>query len=58
MECMSNNTHVQNMAEAIGNKVDNDVSTHNNSNTAHSDIRQDISNLNTRIGAAINYINR
>ena len=54
----SDNTHVQNMAEAVGNKVDNSVSTHNNSNTAHSDIRQDISNLNTRIGAAINYINR
>ena len=54
----SDNTHVQNTAEAIGNKVDNSVSNHNNSNTAHSDIRQDISNLNTRIGAAINYINR
>ena len=54
----SDNTHVQNTAEAIGNKVDNSVSTHNNSNTVYSDIRKDISNINTRIGAAINYINR
>lgn len=54
----SDNTHVQNTAEAIGNKVDNSVSTHNNSNTAHSDIRQDISDLNALIGEAITYINR
>lgn len=54
----SNNSHVQNNANAIANKVSRDISAHNTSNTAHSDIRQDISNLNTRIGAAINYINR
>lgn len=40
----SNNAHLQNNANAIANKVSRDVSTHNNSNTAHSDIRNSINN--------------
>ena len=39
----SNNTHVQNNANAIANKISKDVSSHNTSNTAHNDIRQEIS---------------
>ena len=54
----SNNTHVRNNANAIANKVSMDISAHNTSNTAHSDIRQDISDLNALIGEAITYINR
>ena len=53
----SNNTHVRNNANAIANKITRDVSSHNTSNTAHNDIRQDISNLNNLIGDAITYIN-
>ena len=44
----SNNTHVQNNANAIGNKITRDVSSHNTSNTAHSDIRNSI---NTKLTA-------
>ena len=54
----SNNTHVRNNANAIANKVSRDISAHNTSNTAHLDIRQDISDLNALIGEAITYINR
>lgn len=53
----SNNTHVQNTANAIGNKLSSTLVEHNTSNTAHNDIRQDISNLNNLIGDAITYIN-
>ena len=38
----SNNTHVQNNAKAIANKISIHVSAHDNSNTAHSDIRNSI----------------
>lgn len=54
---VSNNTHVQNTANAIGNKLSSTLVEHNTSNTAHNDIRQDISNLNNLIGDAITYIN-
>lgn len=54
---MVSSTHVQNNANAIANKITRDVSSHNTSNTAHNDIRQDISNLNNLIGDAITYIN-
>lgn len=52
-----NNTKIDNVANAIKNKVAGDVSAHNTNNTAHADIRQDISDLNTLIGDAITYIN-
>ena len=54
---VSSNTHVQTTANALGNKISSKVTEHNTSNTAHNDIRQDISNLNNLIGDAITYIN-
>lgn len=51
------NTHVQTTANAIGSKLSSKITEHNTSNTAHNDIRQDISELNTLIGDAITYIN-
>ena len=56
----SNNTHVQNNANAIANKISRDVSSHNTSNTAHNDIRQEISdkldaNTVESIECTINY---
>ena len=53
----SENTHVQTTANAIGSKISSKITEHNTSNTAHNDIRQDISNLNNLIGDAITYIN-
>lgn len=49
--------HVQNTANAVGNKISDNISGHNNSNTAHADIREQISDLNALIGDAIQYIN-
>lgn len=56
----SNNTHVQNNANAIANKISKDVSSHNTSNTAHSDIRNSIAgkldaNTVESIECTINY---
>ena len=44
----SENIHVRNTANAIGNKVVSSVTEHNTSNTAHSDIRNSI---NTKLTA-------
>ena len=57
----NNNTHIQNTANAIGSKISADVTAHNSSNTAHSDIRNSLSDkLNaddvTSVEVTINYL--
>ena len=56
----NNNTHVQNTANAIGNKLSSTFVEHNTSNTAHNDIRNSIAgkldaNTVESIECTINY---
>ena len=56
----NNNTHVQNTANAIGNKISSTLVEHNTSNTAHNDIRNSIAgkldaNTVESIECTINY---